>query len=132
LQDHYVRAVLQLAAKLKDLPNVVGFDTMNEPATGYIGMENLDTLGIVRLGPMPTYFQGMTAGDGNPVEVGCWEFALSGFKESKKVLLNPSRVNVWKKDATDIWQQHGVWGYDAHRQPVLLKKEYFLWCPESA
>lgn len=54
LQDHYVNAVKQLALKLKGLPNVIGFDTLNEPEAGYIGLDNPDTLGVLRIGAMPT------------------------------------------------------------------------------
>jgi len=34
LQRHYVEAVKQVALRLKDLPNVVGYDVMNEPSAG--------------------------------------------------------------------------------------------------
>ena len=34
LQDHYINAVRQVALRLKDLPNVIGFDTLNEPSAG--------------------------------------------------------------------------------------------------
>jgi hypothetical protein len=124
LQDHYINAVRQVALKLKGLPNVIGFDTLNEPSTGYIGLTNLDTLTLLRLGAMPTYFEGMVAGDGNALEVGCWEFYY-GFKEVKKIQLNPSHLKAWKNSAADIWQQHEVWNYDVSGKPVLLKKNYF-------
>jgi hypothetical protein len=124
LQDHYINAVRQVAIKLKDLPNVIGFDTLNESSAGYIGLSNLDTLGLLRLGAMPTYFQGMAAGDGNSVDVSVWEFDY-GFKEVKKEQLNPSHAKAWKEGATDIWQHQGVWGYDYSEKPVVLKQNYF-------
>jgi hypothetical protein len=31
LQQHYIQAIQQVALRLKDLPNVIGYDTMNDP-----------------------------------------------------------------------------------------------------
>lgn len=39
LQSHYINAIKQVALRLKDLPNVVGYDTMNEPTQGFIAFE---------------------------------------------------------------------------------------------
>ncbi|NOS91362.1 MAG: cellulase family glycosylhydrolase [Cyclobacteriaceae bacterium] len=125
LQSHYINAILQVALKLKGMPNVIGFDTFNEPSTGYIGINDLDSLGLLKNGLMPTYFQGMVAGGGNTVEVGRYEFKLSGPTEVEKVKLNPNRLSAWKKSSPDIWQQAGVWGYDAEKKPVLLQPDYF-------
>ncbi len=43
LQRHYVGAFQRIARTLKDLPNVLGFGTMNEPSAGFIGLPNLAT-----------------------------------------------------------------------------------------
>jgi hypothetical protein len=123
LQEHYINAVRQVAVKLKDLPNVIGFDTLNEPSAGYIGISNLDTLGLLKIGPMPNYYQGMVAGDGNTVNVSIWEFNL-GFKQVGEQQINSKKLKVWKDGAHDIWQVHKVWGYE-HGRPVLLKPDYF-------
>jgi hypothetical protein len=125
LQDHYINAIRQVALKVKDLPNVVGFDTFNEPSAGYIGLNKLDTLDILRIGTMPTYFEGMAAADGNAISVGVWELGFADFKEIKKETLNQKHLKAWQKDAKDIWQQHGVWGYDSNNKPMLLKPKYF-------
>jgi hypothetical protein len=125
LQDHYINAIRQVALKVKDLPNVVGFDTFNEPSAGYIGLNKLDTLDILRISAMPTYFEGMVAAAGNNIEVGVWELGFADFKEIKKESLNKNHLKAWQNGAEDIWQQHGVWGYDANNKPVLLKNNYF-------
>ena len=41
LQTHYFNAIRQVALCLKDQPNVVGYDTLNEPSSGYIGWKDL-------------------------------------------------------------------------------------------
>jgi len=125
LQAHYINAIKQVALKLKGLPNVIGFDSMNEPSSGYIGLSRLDSLAVLKSGASPTPFEGMAAGDGNPVEVGVWRFALTGPKEIGKKLINKSRQKIWKDGAEDIWKRCGVWGYDASEKPTLLKTDYF-------
>src|SRR5204863_1054237 len=102
----------------------IGFDLLNEPSAGYIGIKNLDTLGILRLGAMPTYFQGMAAGDGNSFEVGRWEFDY-GFKEVSRTIINKAHVKAWKERVPDIWRHHGVWDYNTSGQPYLIKRDYF-------
>lgn len=42
MQRHYLAAICRLAARIHDLPNVVGFDTLNEPMHGYMGVRDLD------------------------------------------------------------------------------------------
>jgi hypothetical protein len=37
LQSHYIGAMKTLAQAVKDIPNVIGFDTLNEPVPGWIG-----------------------------------------------------------------------------------------------
>ncbi len=125
LQSHYINAMKQLAIKLKDLPNVVGFDTFNEPGVGYIGMSNLDEYGIIKNGTMPTPFEGMVLGDGNSLEVSRYEFALTGAQETGKILVNPNKFSAWKNGGHDIWKEAGVWSYDAQQRPELLKPDYF-------
>ena len=125
LQTHYINAIKQVALKLKGLPNVIGFDTFNEPTTGYISLSRLDTVGFLKNGIMPTYFESMVAGAGNTLEVSRYKFELTGPKEVEKIKLNPNKLSVWKNPALDIWQQAGVWGYDAEHKPVILKNDYF-------
>ncbi len=71
LQGHYIAAVRQVALRLADLPNVIGYDSLNEPGSGYIGVADLTAVpsGLLRLGAMPTPFQGMLAGSGYPHQV---------------------------------------------------------------
>lgn len=37
LQDHYIGAMEAVARRVRDLPNVIGFDSLNEPGSGYVG-----------------------------------------------------------------------------------------------
>ena len=39
LQSHYLGAMQQIATRVKDMPHVLGFDTLNEPGSGWIANE---------------------------------------------------------------------------------------------
>jgi hypothetical protein len=125
LQSHYINAIKQVALKLKGLPNVIGFDTFNEPGAGYIGMTDLNAFGLVKNGIMPTPFEGMVLGAGNAIEVDRYEFALTGSELKGKVLVNPNRFSVWKETKKDIWKTAGVWSENAQGKPELLNPDYF-------
>jgi hypothetical protein len=53
LQERYLGAVGAVAARLADLDNVIGFDTLNEPSLGWIGrrLDDQDACCRARLGP---------------------------------------------------------------------------------
>lgn len=125
LQLHYINAIKQVALKLKGLPNVIGFDTFNEPGSGYIGMTDLNAFGLLKNGIMPTPFEGMVLGAGNAIEVDRYEFALTGSELKGKVLVNPNRFSVWKETKKDIWKTAGVWSENAQGKPELLNPDYF-------
>ncbi|MFM9838630.1 MAG: cellulase family glycosylhydrolase [Cyclobacteriaceae bacterium] len=125
LQTHYINAIKQVALKLKGLPNVIGFDTFNEPSVGYIGISDLNAYDILKNGTMPTPLEGIILGDGNSLEVKRFEFALTGTREKENVLVNPNKFSAWKKNGHDIWKEAGLWGYDSKQQPFLIKPDYF-------
>ncbi|MEO0565680.1 MAG: cellulase family glycosylhydrolase, partial [Chloroflexota bacterium] len=68
LQTHYLNAYRKVAETLADLPNVVGFDTMNEPIRGYIETRDLsrdEPHGLLSLGATPTPLQAMALASGH-------------------------------------------------------------------
>ena len=126
LQNHYCAAMQQVAERLKGLPNVVGYDTLNEPASGYIGVSDLnETPGPLRIGDTPSFFQSMLLGSGYPQEVGVWNFAIPQPRQTGKRLLNPNRVRAWLPERECLWKQHGVWDINSKGEPVLLEPDYF-------
>lgn len=126
LQRHYIAAVAQVAARLKDFEHVVGYDTLNEPSAGYIGCPDLaQRFGLLALGEAPTPFQSMLLGAGFPQEVEVCEMALTGLKVQERRRLNPQGVSLWREGVTPIWRQNGVWDVDAAGTPVLLRPDHF-------
>ena len=127
LQGHYIEAMRQVAARLKGLPNVVGFDSLNEPSAGMIGCDDLSqklTLGVLQ-GEAPSVFEAMQLGAGLPTEVEIWKFSPSGPKLSGRKLVNSGGVSAWKDGVEPLWKAHGVWGRDENGLPVILKPDFF-------
>lgn len=126
LQRHYVEAVAHLASRLAGLPNVLGFDTLNEPGTGLIGVSSLDRWPFpLRLGPCPTPLQAMALGAGIPQEVHLFELGLAGFRSRGTMTVNPRGRSVWVSGRDCIWREHGVWDVDATGTPHALRPSYF-------
>lgn len=126
LQDHYLNALRQVVIRLKDLPNVVGYDSLNEPLTGYISRSQLDQVwGAPLIGDSPTALQGWALGDGIPQEVATYKLGLASFVKAGTRMLNQERIRAWKDGVECIWRQQGVWDVDAAGQPRLLKPDYF-------
>ncbi len=127
LQGHYINAVAQVARRLRDLPNVVGYDTLNEPSSGFIGAENVSgrAKSVLRKGDAPTIFQTMLLGAGIPQEIDVYETGLRGIRKVGSRLVNAGRQSVWREGCEDIWKQHGVWGLDAAGQGEVLVPDYF-------
>ncbi len=126
LQDHYFAAMRKVAERLKDLPNVVGYDTFNEPIPGYIGWPDLNLrYGVLQTGFSPTPFQSMLLGAGLPQYIDLLERGILAINKLGQKMLNPGRVRVWREGADCVWRQHGVWDFDPEGIPRLLKPHYF-------
>ena len=126
LQAHYIAALKEAAKRLKGLPQVIGFDTLNEPSDGWIGMEDLAAHGAENLiGESPTPFQSMLLGDGNPTEVDFFEIKGLGVKKAGTRLLNPQGLRAWQGNQIGVWRTNGVWDYDDQGRPRLLRPDHF-------
>jgi hypothetical protein len=127
LQAHYIEAVRQVAVKLKGLPNVVGYDTMNEPSAGLIGIGDLRRpAGLLLRGDSPSPLQAMLLGSGHPQEVEIWETDLRGVRQVGTRRIDPQGATAWLQGYEPIWRRNGVWDADSAGQPRLLRPEHFL------
>jgi len=126
LQRHYIAAIQQLALRLRGLPNVVGYDMLNEPLPGYIGWRDLNkTEGALTLGPCPTPFQAMLLGSGVPQEVAVWKLGAVSFRRAGTQLVNGARRRAWREGCDCVWRENGVWDFDAAGAPRLLRPNHF-------
>jgi len=125
LQRHYLHALLQVVRRLKGLPAVIGYDTLNEPSPGYIGWEDLATPGRLLLDESPTPFQSMALGEGFTQELPVWEQRITGKRRVAVRRINPNGVRAWQEGRECIWRQHGLWDVGGDGQPRLLRPRYF-------
>ena len=133
LQSHYLNAVKQVVARLKDLPNVVGYDSLNEPGSGFIGTQDAGKMGagLLTMGASPTPFQAMLLGSGYTQEVDIYQMGFQGFEVSGQTILNPDGLKLWKPGYECVWKQNGVWT-DEDGAPRLLRPDYFALKPDGS
>ncbi|KAA1475251.1 glycoside hydrolase family 5 protein [Dentipellis sp. KUC8613] len=141
LQNAFLDMWEAVARAVGDLEGVLGFELMNEPHRGYIGLPSLhgfDYNTDLHLSHVPSALQSFMLGSGYPTTVGHWtrSFPLPTRLTSHSVLNSASR-KAWRADGPtggrDIWELHGVWGYDtAKNEGIVLRESYFTRDPASA
>ncbi len=126
LQNHYIKAIVKVAETLKDLPNIIGFEVMNEPSAGYIGVKDLSQpFGNEIIGDAPTPWQGMILAEGFPQEIERFYLGFSSIKKEKTSTLNKEKISVWKDNKPGVWRQNGVWDISPEGSPILIHSDYF-------
>ncbi|MCX6053880.1 MAG: hypothetical protein NTZ74_03000 [Chloroflexi bacterium] len=126
MQSHYIESIKRVAQKLKDLPCVIGFDTLNIPQRGYVEVQNLSRpYGELEMGVCPTPWESMLLGAGFPQKVKQYERTIFGTRTRRHEMLNSEKKSAWLPGYDCVWRQHGVWDLDPDGEPVLLKSDYF-------
>lgn len=153
LQGHYIAAITHLAQSIVDagdLANdvVVGFESMNEPHRGLVGIQDLSVIPPdqqLQLGTSPTAFQAMLTGAGRACEISTWAFGGFGPYQTGRELIDPEGESVWLPTTYDdskygwkrdpgwklgecLWAQHGVWDTATNE---LLRSDYFAKNPRD-
>ncbi|BFZ56443.1 hypothetical protein PYCC9005_003489 [Savitreella phatthalungensis] len=152
LREHFFNAVAHVVKRIhEDAPEledtvVIGWESLNEPATALVGHENI---GIIpkeqklRKGTCPTMSQAILLAAGVAQKVEVWEFGSMGPHKVDSRIVDPEGVSVWFSDksvdlkygwvrgdewqlGTCIWQQHGV-----HDGRKLLRPDYFAKDPSD-
>ena len=125
LQQHYLDSMVQVARRVKDMPHVLGFDTLNEPSPGYIGREDLnDNYYFLRQGDAPSPWQSMQLASGYATNVEIWGVDLTGMRKRGTRTIDPGGTRAWLSGRQCIWRQQGVWDIE-DGAPVLLRPDYF-------
>jgi len=126
LQQHYIKSMQQVAQRLRDLSNVVGYDSLNEPSAGWIGVPDLGQFpSPFKIGASPSPFQSILLGSGYPQEIEIWDMRTSGAKLAGKQLFNPAKQSIWLPGRECVWKANGIWEVDNSGAPRLLKPDYF-------
>ncbi|PWW75721.1 Glycoside Hydrolase Family 5 protein [Tuber magnatum] len=116
LRTAYVRAYSHLASRLRDLPNILGFDAMNEPHPGYIALPSLHRFNEntdLHLGYMPNALESMSLAAGIPTSIGYFSRSWPHpSRRSRSEVLNKECKSAWLPGRRDIWQGEGVFTID--------------------
>ncbi|KAI9143495.1 glycoside hydrolase superfamily [Paraphysoderma sedebokerense] len=136
LQTKFINCYKHLAERLKHLDAVVGFELMNEPHQGYIGLDNLkkyDPISTLIFDDSPSALESFALGHGIPQEVEHWVRSWPfPTRKAGTRLLNTERQSVWLPGFTCPWKEHGVWDVDpTSGEPILLKPDYFIKHPKT-
>jgi hypothetical protein len=124
LQAHYTGAMRAVAERVKEQTHVLGFDTLNEPGSGYIGQK----LTYRHVSPTPENPERPRPGlalsplDGILIARGvsrtvpflAWDREARVMRQTKEVTLNPNGVSIWRDGVECPFEQAGA--YDATRR----------------
>lgn len=133
---HYIGCLKEIAKRVKDMPHVFGFDSLNEPHHGFIGHKAITrTLKLIKGSkenpPTPglawTPVDGMFAAAGHSFDlekIGIKILKL-GMGVVGKVRVNPKEISIWKEGAKDFWYEHGVWEEGPEGKPTAPNDDYF-------
>ena len=110
LQEHYINAIAEIAKKVKDLPNVIGFEVMNEPSAGYIGIEDITKPYETEiLGTVPTPLNSIMLGGGETLDIPKYSLGLISLNDDGLEKVNPNKVLAWQSTDKRLWKNEGVW-----------------------
>ena len=110
LQSAYIRAWCEVAKVLVNEKNVIGFEPMNEPSAGWIGIENMRKLPLPGLmGWDLTPWDSIRLANGDSLDVASFQ-CVNAYKRTDHA--NQTHQSAWKRTYTDVWKENGVWGVD--------------------
>jgi hypothetical protein len=127
LQRHFINAMCQIAERVKSFPHVLGYDSLNEPKRGYLGIESIHTYRERVRGSTAqvTAFESILVGSGIPVTAQYIQRNGTVLTPTHEVLLNPNGISAWRSEQDDLWQNEGVWEKGNNGEIHLLKDDHF-------
>lgn len=121
LQDHYLGSMHALASHIGHLDNVLGFDTLNEPGTGYIG-KAMDEPLVRGQGALWTPLEGLAVASGLTRNLP--DFVL-GQGVAGTTQVNSDGVSIWLPGRLDPFREAGAWDISEDGEPIAISKDYF-------
>lgn len=121
LQRHYLGSMRAVADRVARLDNVIGFDTLNEPGTGYVGKALEAREGMLR-GAAWSPLDGLAVASGHTRVLPLIEF---GAGQTGSVQVNQAQVPIWLAGRNDPFRANGAWDVTADGRPVALRPDYF-------
>jgi len=119
LQEHYFGAMEAVARRVRDLPNVIGFDSLNEPGSGYVGQYmSYRHVGPSEKNPFParpglawSVLDGFAAARGLAREIPEMQIDWEQRAVVKKgdVLVNGDGVSIWRDGRACPFERAGAY-----------------------
>ncbi|WWC98544.1 hypothetical protein V866_005436 [Kwoniella sp. B9012] len=132
LQDAFLKMFERLVDAVGDVGSVLGFELINEPHPGYIGLPSIHEWNYntdLHLGEFPSPLQSFSMGAGRPTsDVPVYKRSFPyPTVISKYTTANPEGVPAWKKGREGcIWEKEGIWRWsDNKKQAIALQEDYF-------
>ncbi|KAH9252054.1 hypothetical protein BASA81_010036 [Batrachochytrium salamandrivorans] len=127
LQDCYFASIHEVAKRVAKYPNVLGFDSFNEPSSGFVGKDlgrHPET--IIPPGVVFRPVDAMATASGVSLRLSVSN-ALGGITPLKKQRVNATHASIWStKGAGDVWQTMGIWTPNTnHTAYELHSPNYF-------
>jgi hypothetical protein len=134
LQSHYIGAMREVAKRVKGMPHVLGFDTLNEPGTGWTGQalsyrhteRSADHPDPVRPGPAWSALDGLLVARGLPRTIP--ELAFDPAKMRVGIVgekqVNAARVPIWRPGASCPFEMAGAYRLTGNGHEVL-REDFF-------
>ncbi len=133
--EHYLGAQREIARRIRDLPNVMGFDSLNEPVPGWIGQP----LTYRHLGPSDTNpdrampglagspLDGLLVSHGIARSIPVLEFdpAAKAAVHKQDRTINPERISIWARGQSDPFQDAGAWRLNNDGSFDVLREDFF-------
>jgi hypothetical protein len=134
LQDRYLGAMREVARRVKDLPNVIGFDTLNEPGVGWIG-ERLsyrhvgpseDNMARARPGLALSALDALAAAQGLTVSAPMVtrDPRTAATSVTGEGVINPNGVSIWRHGMGCPFEAAGAYRIEGGRA-VATNDEHF-------
>ena len=135
LQSHYIGAMREVAKRVADMPNVLGFDTLNEPGTGWIGQEmsyrhvqkSAEHPDPVRPGPAWSPIDALLVARGVSRSIPQLAFDPSQMKIAQvgETVVNASGVSIWKTGVQCPFEAAGAYRLTGNKEHEIPREDFF-------
>ncbi len=119
LQGHYCGCLVEIAKRIQGLPNVIGFDTLNEPGMGFIGQAlsyqhvapGDENPRMAIPGPAWSPLDGLAVARGVARSIPQLEFSVEEMKSvvTQACLVNEAGVECWLPGRVDPFEVAGAY-----------------------
>jgi carboxylesterase type B len=121
LQRSYLDAMRSVAERVAHLPNVLGFDTLNEPGQGIL-CKRMNESKRAHSGLQWSPLDALAAASGHPRRLRVIDRETN---EQGEQMINVDGVSIWRDGVVDPFLANGAWAVCDEKGPVATDEVYF-------